>query len=226
MGGDTSMSEVVTMTVPFGDVLRLGSKGTQPVAVKRGLYRAGFKEGWPALDSDAIHQEILGATAITNLKKFQTYHGLPVDGVYNEADHKALRGSFDAYAEWLYRGGGEPPDDVLQLPATFKPTHDTAGLDGYPAIDVFGAPGMAVAAPAAGVVSRLSGHDPAQGGVPGGAYGWSIYLGPYYLTHFGSRAVGLGQTVRRGDILGTICDAKVSGKPSSSSHIHEGKAEL
>ena len=114
---------------------------------------------------------------------------------------------------------------MLQLPSRFKPTHQTAGLPGYPAVDVFAQPGTKVLAPADGVVDRLSGRDPATGGSPGGSYGWSIYLksrkGRYYLTHFGSRTVTLTKNVRKGDVIGTVCDSKVSGKPGTS-HIHEG----
>ena len=115
---------------------------------------------------------------------------------------------------------------MIQLPRTFKPTHPTGGLPGYPAIDVFGAPGESVGAPTAGVIRRISGKNPAQGGSPGGAYGWSIYLlapngDEYYLTHFGSLGVRVGSQVKRGTILGTICDSAVSGKPNTS-HIHEG----
>lgn len=212
--------------IPFRDVLRLGSKGTQPVAVKRGLYRAGFDEGWDALDCDAIAQEVFGALAVTNLKTFQVYHGLAHDGAYGPATHKILRGSFDAYARQLYEHVPPPPTDILQLPASFTPTHQTAGLPGYPAIDMFAAPGTPVAAPADGLVTRLSGHDPAQGGIPGGTYGWSIYLGPYYLVHFATRTVEVGERIRRGDIIGTVCDARVAHMASSLSHIHEGKREL
>lgn len=115
----------------------------------------------------------------------------------------------------------------LQLPASFKATHETAGLPGFPAIDCFAKAGTPVLAPAAGKVSKLSGHDPKTGGIPGGAYGWSLYIttstAVYFATHFGTRSVKLGQTVKRGDRLGTVCDAAVARMPSSSSHIHLGK---
>lgn len=210
---------------PFRDVLRLGSTGTQPVAVKRGLWRSGFRAGWDSLDGAAISAEVLGPTAVANLKVMQNYHGLDVDGVYGPATHKILRGSFDAYACFLYRA--DPQQPPVQLPATFTPTHQTGGLPGYPAIDVFAKPGAVVLAPADGLIRRLSGRPPAQGGVPGGAYGWSIYLdapaiGDYFLTHFATRLVVLDQQVRRGDELGTVCDAAVARMPSSASHIHEG----
>ena len=115
---------------------------------------------------------------------------------------------------------------MKQLPRSYKPTHQTAGLPGYPAIDVFGNPGEDVQAPEGGRIRRLSGKDPRKGGMPGGPYGWSIYLdapsGDYYMTHFGSRKVKVGDVVKRGQVIGTICNSSVSGKPGTS-HIHLGK---
>lgn len=212
-------------TIPFKGVLRLGSKGTQPVAVKRGLWKAGFRHGWDSLGGDAIAAEVLGETAVGNLTRFQKAHHLTPDGVYGPVTHKQLSTHFDSYAVSLYLKAppGPPP---LQLPGTFTPTHETAGLPGYPAIDVFAKAGTNVAAPSDGVIRRLSGHDPAEGGVPGGAYGWSIYLlcprGEYFLTHLGSRTVAEGKQVKRGDILGTVCDAAVAHMDTTLSHIHEG----
>jgi hypothetical protein len=114
-----------------------------------------------------------------------------------------------------YQRGGK-----LQLPATFQATHQTAGLPGYPAVDVFGSPGMQVGSPISGRVVKLSGQAGGPGG--GGAYGYSEYVSgggrTYFLTHFGSRSVRLGQRVRRGQVLGTVADYP-GGVPD---HIHEG----
>lgn len=216
----------LAVTVPFENVLRLGSKGTQPVAVKRGLWRAGFRDGWDALDGQAISAEVLGSLAVGNLKAFQTRYGLAADGVYGPNTHARLEPHFDDYARQLYTHG-QPGWKPLQLPANFVPTHPTAGLPGYPARDFFARPGTIVLAPAAGKITKLSGHDPAEGGVPGGAYGWSIYLtvphAIYFLTHFSTRLVELGQAVELGQEIGTVCDAAVAHMASSLSHIHEGK---
>lgn len=116
---------------------------------------------------------------------------------------------------------------ALQLSKAFSPTHPTGGLDGYPAIDEFAAPGTVVLAPAAGTIRKLSGKNPALGGKPGGAYGWSLYLlradgREHFLTHMGSRFVTTGQKVARGEPIGTVCSARVVGSPASSSHIHNG----
>jgi hypothetical protein len=127
-------------------------------------------------------------------------------------------------------GGGAVPmsNGRLQLPATFTRTHDTAGLAGYPAIDVFASPGTGVLSPVDGVVSRFSGHSPSEGAYAGagGPFGWSMYLdgakASYFLTHFGSRSVHPGQHVRHGDLLGTVGDYP-GGVPD---HIHEGVRAL
>lgn len=228
--------------VPFRDVLRLGTRGTQPVAVKRGLWHAGFKAGWDALDGVAIAAEVLGSTAVANLKVFQHYWGLAADGVYGPRSHEILRGSFDDYAVALYTHDPPPPGATVQLPATFTPTHNTAGLPvpgappgsltsfAYPAIDVFATPGAMALAPQDCRIARLSGRDPAAGGKPHGAYGWSVYAAAphavYFLTHFAALAVELGQQLRRGEPVGTVCDAAVAQMPSSASHIHEGRHDF
>jgi hypothetical protein len=108
---------------------------------------------------------------------------------------------------------------MLQLPASFSPTHDTAGLAGYPARDFFAPPGTGVGSPISGVVTKLSGQAGGPGG--GGAYGYSEYISgsgrTYFLTHFGSVAVRPGERVKRGQFLGTVADY-----PDRADHIHEG----
>lgn len=108
----------------------------------------------------------------------------------------------------------------LQLPENFKPTHQTAGLPGFPAIDVFGPAGSWVLAPEAGrlVWPHLIPWD--QHSRTGG---WTCYFqgesgNTYFLTHFGKlRPRG---HYRAHDVIGTV------GKVPDSwwhSHIHEGK---
>ena len=116
----------------------------------------------------------------------------------------------------------------LQLPASFTPTHPTSGLPGYPAIDCFAHAGAVVLAPCAGTIRRLSGHPPTPVATPGGPYGWSIYLrattgADYFLTHFGSRVVKVGDKVKRGDRLGTVANYSKATHGVTPSHIHEGK---
>jgi murein DD-endopeptidase MepM/ murein hydrolase activator NlpD len=121
-------------------------------------------------------------------------------------------------------GGMSATGGKLQLPATFASTHQTAGLPGYPAIDVFAKPGTTVLSPIDGVVSRLAGQSPARGAYmgPGGPFGWSMYLQgggrSYFLTHFGARSVRAGQQVQRGQAIGLVGDYP----GSVPDHIHEG----
>lgn len=115
---------------------------------------------------------------------------------------------------------------MIRLPATFKATHQTGGLDGYPAIDVFGLPGETIQAGFTGTVRRISGRPCSQGGVPGGAYGQSLYIrsengDDRYLTHLNRLLVAVGDKVTVGTNLATLCDSKVSGKPGTT-HVHYG----
>lgn len=114
---------------------------------------------------------------------------------------------------------------MIRLPPSFRPTHQTAGLPGFPAVDLFGLPRELVRAEFWGVVSRISGRPPALGGSPGGAYGRSIYIRnavtgtTRYATHLDELALELGDRVRPGTIVGTVCDSVVSGKPGTT-HVH------
>jgi len=210
-------------------VLKLGAVGKDVRAMKRGLARAGH-----GMLSASVNP-LLGPFAMRHLTNFQIKQAVTADGVYGSESHGKLIQFFDAFARKLYEEAGAVPDPVdpqppatgsIQLPQEFISTHETAGLPGFRAIDVFAAPGTTVLAPEDGVVDRLSGHDPKEGGKPGGAYGFTIYLqaasGRYFLTHFGSRLVTLGQRVKHGEAIGTVCDSAVSHNPGTS-HIHEGK---
>lgn len=125
---------------------------------------------------------------------------------------------------------------ALRLPAHFTPTHETSGLPGFPAVDVFAKGGTYVCAEFGGTVIKLSGHAPTETTTPGGPYGWSTYLAltwntarkcwedVYYMTHFGVRArqVVVGAKLRRGMYLGRVADyAKATGGVTPS-HIHLG----
>lgn len=114
---------------------------------------------------------------------------------------------------------------ALQLPSSFKPTHQTAGLSGFPAADIFGTPGTPVLSPIDGVITKLSGRPPSAGAYQGagGPFGYSVYVHgsdgrTYFLTHFGTVGVRVGQRVGRGQPIGTVGDYP----GATPDHIHEG----
>lgn len=108
---------------------------------------------------------------------------------------------------------------ALQLPATFTPTHDTDGLAGYPAVDVFASAGTGVLAPASGTLTNV--HL-----IPWDTVkrigGYTAYLvtsaGTYFLTHLGS-VLPEGSKVTAGQQIGTV--GAVPGN-AWAPHVHEG----
>ncbi len=116
----------------------------------------------------------------------------------------------------------------LRLPTHFTPTHQTSGLPGFPAIDVFAKGGTYVCAEFDCEVIRLSGHPATPTTQPGGPYGWSMYLktsrGVYYATHFSVRAkqVKVGAKLRRGMYLGRVANYSKATDGVTPSHIHFG----
>lgn len=119
-----------------------------------------------------------------------------------------------------------PGDPVVSGKQSEGGTHETAGLAGYPAHDYFAPAGTHAVAPVSGKVIKLSGHDPKDGPTngPHGPLGWSVYIQgsdgkTYFLTHLGSRDVKVGQTLKQGQIIGTVADYDKYGTPS---HIHQG----
>jgi hypothetical protein len=107
----------------------------------------------------------------------------------------------------------------MDLPATFRPTHDTGGLPGFPAIDNFAPAGTQVGAPGEGTLyyKHMIGWDQRQriGGLTG--Y-YKTKLGTYFLTHFGS-LVGSGTHLRNGQVMGTVANVPHGWW---APHIHEG----
>ena len=113
---------------------------------------------------------------------------------------------------------------VVVIPTEFTPTHQTAGLEGYPAVDLFATPGSTCRISEDGQVTRISGHDP---GLPpplgvGGPWGLSVYFcgkttgNVYYMTHF-AKVARLGH-YSKGSILGIIGDYP----GLAGDHVHLG----
>lgn len=119
-----------------------------------------------------------------------------------------------------------PGDPVVSSKQSVGGLHQTDGLAGYPAHDFFAPAGSHAVAPVSGTVIKLSGHDPKNGPTngPHGPLGWSAYIKgddgrTYFLTHMGSRNLKVGETVKQGQVIGTVADYDKYGTPS---HIHLG----
>ncbi len=114
------------------------------------------------------------------------------------------------------------------LPVDFRPTHETSGLAGFPAVDLFAPAGTLVIANFRGRVYKLSGRALTGKERPGGAYGWSFYVRnagngrERYVTHMEHRYVMHGQIVEPGSVVGTVA-LPPRGSPVGSAHIHLGK---
>lgn len=104
------------------------------------------------------------------------------------------------------------------IPAAFKVTHQTSGLEEYGATDWFRPAGSVVGAPVDGRIVRVSGGPGTRGK---GIYGWSVYIegddgSKYFLTHFAD-LFRRGGRIRRGQPLGTVADY------GQADHIHVGR---
>jgi len=103
--------------------------------------------------------------------------------------------------------------------------HETSGLAGNWALDFICKAGLGIVAPEAGIVTRFSGHDPADDDADRtGVYGWTTYLETpagytYFITHQGRRypTLRVGQHVQPGDLVGYVGDQRF--RPD---HAHVG----
>ncbi len=115
----------------------------------------------------------------------------------------------------------------LRLPALFRATHQTAGLPGYPAVDVFAKAGTVARASFFGRVVRVSGRPLSPSDRPGLSYGWSVYVHnrvngwTRYATHFERLLLDVGAIIVPGRALGLVAVPPV-GSPPGSAHIHLG----
>ncbi len=87
--------------------------------------------------------------------------------------------------------------------------HPTSGLAHNWALDFMAPGGTPWIAPEDAVISRWSGHDPADGVIGGDVFGWNVYLKTkagvvYFATHLGDRRLKVGATVKLGEILGHV----------------------
>ncbi len=108
----------------------------------------------------------------------------------------------------------------IRLPRFFKPTHETSGLPGYPAIDVFAAPGTLVFPPERGTLVR---RHLIQWDTTKRIGGWTVYLhgesgAIYFLTHFATMRDR--PRIQLWHPLGRVAEVP---EHAWASHIHEGK---
>jgi hypothetical protein len=117
------------------------------------------------------------------------------------------------------------PVPMGQIATVCQGLHQTAGITGNWAIDFCAYPRTTVVAVEAGVITKLSGHDPNDDTWDSqGVFGWSVHFRTatgyrYYLTHLGYRLASLrvGTPLETGDTLGQVGDQKF--RPD---HIHLG----
>lgn len=119
---------------------------------------------------------------------------------------------------------GNPVGSPIAGQKAQRASHQTSGLEGYPAFDYMAPAGTAVGAPVSGKVIRLSGKDPRLGGSPGGPLGYSVYLHGddgklYYMTHIDKLSVKAGQKVKQGQQIAVVANGPSSW---SSPHVHMG----
>ncbi len=200
--------------IPFGRTLTAGSSpGRDVQGVKRALARAA------GTNDPGLGTKTYGAAAVMAVRKFQREAGLFPDGIYGPLTHARLSPSFDLYAYWLYTGHAPPSVETLQLPDRFHPTHDTSGLPGYPAIDMFASPGTRVLSPVAGVLVNT---HLIPWSLSKRAGGWMTYLespdGSRFMTHFGE-VLPSGTVVAKSQDIGSV---GVVPHDWWSAHIHLG----
>lgn len=117
----------------------------------------------------------------------------------------------------------------LRLPKHFTPSHQTSGLPGFPAVDIFAKGGAYVCAEFDSKVIRISGHPVTPTTTPGGPFGRSVYLetdeGVYFGTHFwtlNKYNIRVGATLKRGMLIGRVADYTKATGGVTPSHIHWG----
>ncbi len=208
----------MALVIPFVRTLTAGSSpGRDVQGVKRALGRAG------GTNDPALGSQTYGPSAVLAVRKFQRWNALDPDGIYGPRTHAALTPSFDDYACFLYTGHPPPSVETLQLPDTFTPTHETSGLPGFPAIDMFASPGARVLAPEDGELQRTHFISWSLAKRVGG---WTTYLAApsavYFLTHF-AEVLPSGSRVRQGQDIGSVAVVPHDWWPS---HVHEGRHQL
>lgn len=201
------------MQVPYKPPpLKFRSTGDPVYAVKRALKKAGFARG-------LLPNKVYGAKTVLNVRRFQGAHGLRVDGEVGRLTLGALSPFFDDYGYFLFTGQVPGSVDTLTLPLVLsQPVHETAGLPGFPANDLFTKPGTQVIVPADCTLVWPHLIDWSAKNRVGG---WTCYLRyatkTAFVTHMGM--VNVAGRYAKGDAIGTV--AAVPGGWWAP-HIHYG----
>lgn len=179
-------------------VLKLGSVGPNVVLAKKAIYKA------LKIVPPFITTPVFGPFFLRQVKEFQGSRNIDQSGWIGPLTWKAL----EPYLK--------PAPKLLVFPHprsanTGRPSylHPTGGIPGNEALDFMAPGGTTVMAPEAGVVTRISGHDPSSGTHGAGdIFGYSLYIrtagGFFFSTHYGHVTVSLGETVKAGQKVGTV----------------------
>lgn len=209
------------------------SQGPTALALKRAMWRMGHLQGDPSAFDDHFNTRLARALAEWDPGKsgygrgrWDLIRGARVPKGRPHAGELAL----DANAIGLVHAEAEIPSVQIVYPhpagvpsEMCQGLHPTRGLPGNYAVDLCAPGGTPILAPFAGVITKLSGHDP-RDGVNGDIFGWSLYLtrddGTFmYLTHMGQRDVYVGEHLLIGQELGEV--GRWPGDPGRS-HSHVG----
>jgi murein DD-endopeptidase MepM/ murein hydrolase activator NlpD len=207
LGGLNALA-VAPIVIPLE--LNVYNRETKAIADKFGGGAAGVFKAVEWFTSGGV----VGSNPITSLG-----HALGI-GVGKKPSAAGSAGAVDT----LKLGAG------VSIPQSIRATHQTAGLAGFPAVDIMAKPGTPIRAPEDGIITRISGHEPTEAPPEGqgGPWGLSIYFlgsqtgNTYYLTHL-VKVAKIGR-YKKGAVIGVIGD--YPGSPADHVHvgIHQGKA--
>jgi hypothetical protein len=234
------MSVPVTKTPPLIRVLRLTKPpmiGADVEAVRRATSRFLHADiAWAAYQAMPQEAAMTFGGGMRNLVvRGQLGGHLVADGIAGPAYDHMLRthGAYDTVCDKLLAeyAANHPVIDLWYPQVngpheSVGPVHTTEGIPGNMARDFIAPGGTVIVAPFAGVITELSGHDPATGthGPYRDVFGWSTYLEradgvEIYMTHQGYRSVKVGQKVKAQQPIGSV--GHWPGDPGRS-HTHAG----
>lgn len=211
------------------------SKGNTALALKRALAHLGFLEWEPERWDYHYNRKVYDAAASWKRKR-GLIPSSSSDGSWGSPAHDVMRTAwyekngehlpaFDGKAQELlrdeYAGAHTPPDPVPELGPLWSGglsvleqdlTHETSGIELYPAYDDAFQAGRQILAPELLEVTRASSSNPGDAFYANGDSGLSYWFG-HLVT-----APAVGRRFSKGDVVGTVLDHNVGGGP----HVHLG----